>query len=184
MVFLHGLLGGLFYTWRQIDHDNSRGWDSNSDLVSTQDYSYCWPRDWFRYFRKPVIIPVFLAFDNLDFGPLKICSICREDKMDERGVRVLGVDFDTYLSQWGGSCPKESFKTSLKERGADIYQKLRDAGVGDRKVVFVGHSMGGLIIKQVSVALQYQLAGVLREGGCNWANYRNNKSQCVLTNAQ
>jgi len=120
VVFLHGLLGGLFYTWRQIDHDNSRGWDSNSDLVSTQDYSYCWPRDWFR-----------------------------EDKMDERGVRVLGVDFDTYLSQWGGSCPKESFKTSLKERGADIYQKLRDAGVGDRKVVFVGHSMGGLIIKQM-----------------------------------
>ena len=101
--------------------------------------------------------------------------------MDERGVRVLGVDFDTYLSQWGGSCPKESFKTSLKERGADIYQKLRDAGVGDRKVVFVGHSMGGLIIKQVSVAyLQYQLrSGPLRGGGWIGVNYRNNKSQCA-----
>ena len=90
--------------------------------------------------------------------------------MDERGVRVLGVDFDTYLSQWGGSCPKESFKTSLKERGADIYQKLRDAGVGDRKVVFVGHSMGGLIIKQVSVAyLQYQLRSRAVKGrGMQW----------------
>jgi len=124
VVFLHGLLGGLFYTWRQIDHDNSRGWGT-ADLVSSSDYSYCWPKDWFK-----------------------------EDKMDERGVRVIGVDFDTYLSQWGGSCPKESFKTSLKERGQDIYQKLRDCGVGDRKVVFVGHSMGGLIIKQMLVEAQ------------------------------
>ena len=78
VVFLHGLLGGLFYTWRQIDHDNSRGWDSNSDLVSTQDYSYCWPRDWFRYFRKPVIIPVFLAFDSLN--PPKLVQFAERTK--------------------------------------------------------------------------------------------------------
>ena len=69
VVFLHGLLGGLFYTWRQIDHDNSRGWGT-ADLISSPDYSYCWPKDWFK-----------------------------EDKMDQRGVRVIGVDFVTYLSQ-------------------------------------------------------------------------------------
>jgi len=120
VVFLHGLLGGVFYTWRQADPGNTRGWGT-SDLVSSQDYSYCWPRDWFK-----------------------------EDQMDQRGVRVIGVDFDTYLSQWGNSCPKESFKnTSLQERSSDIYAKLRGCGVGDRPVVFVGHSMGGLIIKQM-----------------------------------
>ena len=119
VVFLHGLLGGVFYTWRQADPNNSRGWGS-TDLVSSDDYSYCWPRDWFK-----------------------------EDQMDEKGVRVIGVDFDTYLSQWGNSCPKESFKTTLQDRSHDIYTKLRDCGVGDRPVVFVGHSMGGLIIKKM-----------------------------------
>ena len=45
VVFLHGLLGGAFYTWRQEDTGNTRGW-GKADLVSSEDYSYCWPRDW------------------------------------------------------------------------------------------------------------------------------------------
>jgi pimeloyl-ACP methyl ester carboxylesterase len=62
--------------------------------------------------------------------------------MRER-VRVIGVDFDTYLSQWGNTCPKESFKTSLSDRSDDILQKLKNSGIGQRPVIFVGHSMGG-----------------------------------------
>ena len=50
----------------------------------------------------------------------------KEDQMDEQGVRVIGVDFDTYLSQWGNSCPKESFKTTLKERSTEILSKLKE----------------------------------------------------------
>ena len=69
--------------------------------------------------------------------------------MDEQGVRVIGVDFDTYLSQWGNSCPKESFKRTLNERSREILEKLKESGVGKRPVVFVGHSMGGLIIKRM-----------------------------------
>ena len=45
VVFLHGLLGGAFYTWRQEDPGNTRGW-GRSDLVSSEEYSYCWPKDW------------------------------------------------------------------------------------------------------------------------------------------
>ena len=119
VVFLHGLLGGVFYSWRQSDPKNIRGWGT-TDLISSQDYSYCWPRDWMR-----------------------------DDGMDARGVRIIGVDFETYLSQWGNCCPKESFETSLQDRSLDIYSKLRGCGVGDRPVVFVGHSMGGLIIKKM-----------------------------------
>ena len=73
----------------------------------------------------------------------------KDDQMDEQGVRVIGVDFDTYLSQWGNSCPKESFKRTLNERSTEILAKLKDSGVGKRPVVFVGHSMGGLIIKRM-----------------------------------
>ena len=45
MVFLHGLLGGVFYTWRQHDKVKERSW-SSEDLVSEEKYSYCWPKDW------------------------------------------------------------------------------------------------------------------------------------------
>ena len=32
-------------------------------------------------------------------------------------MRVIGCDFDSYLSQWGGSCPTQSFEhQSLEER--------------------------------------------------------------------
>lgn len=121
IVFIHGLLGGVFYSWRQLDVKNERGWGT-ANLVSSEDYSYCWPRDW--------------------MGDL-------QDR-----VRVIGVDFDSYISQWGNSCPKESFKTSLKERSEDILEKLKASGVGKRPVVFVGHSMGGLIIKKMLTTAQ------------------------------
>ena len=44
VVFLHGLLGGVFYTWRQHDKVKERSWDDDN-LVSEDKYSYCWPKD-------------------------------------------------------------------------------------------------------------------------------------------
>ncbi len=131
VVFIHGLLGGVFYTWRQLDIDNSRGWESNGNLVSTDDYSYCWPCDWL----KDV-----------------------ESKNNDH-LRVYGVDFDTSISQWGnGDNNKENFnlETSLKDRSRDILDKLLSAGIGQngRSVIFVGHSMGGLIIKKMLIDAQ------------------------------
>ena len=73
----------------------------------------------------------------------------KEDQMDESGVRVIGVDFDTYLSSWGNTCSKESFKRTLNDRSTEILAKLKESGVGKRPVIFVGHSMGGLIIKRM-----------------------------------
>ena len=42
----------------------------------------------------------------------------------------------------------------LDERSEDILERLLVAGVGQRPVIFVGHSMGGLIIKKMLVAAQ------------------------------
>jgi len=117
VVFIHGLMGGVFYTWRQQDPSNER--EFTDEQVSEDSYSYCWPRDW-------------LAEDS-------------------NHVRVIGCDFDSYLSQWGGSCPTQDFKQNLEERSADMLKKLQEAGVGNRPVIFVGHSMGGLIIKKMLV---------------------------------
>ena len=45
VVLIHGLLGGVFYSWRQHDRVKERSW-SESKLISNKEYSYCWPRDW------------------------------------------------------------------------------------------------------------------------------------------
>jgi len=120
VVFVHGLMGGVFYTWRQQDKDNERELSDNQ--ISEDNYSYCWPRDWLAE--------------------------------DAGHVRVIGCDFDSYLSQWGGSCPTQSFTQTLEERSEDMMRKLRQAGVGNRPVIFVGHSMGGLIIKKMLTSAQ------------------------------
>jgi len=123
VVLIHGLLGGVFFTWRQHDKVKQRSW-SNLELVSEQNYSYCWPRDWLS-----------------------------DEGLDDR-VRVIGVDFDAYASQWGNSCPKESFSTSLVDRSKDLLDKLRQCGIGQRPVIFVGHSMGGLVAKKMLLQAQ------------------------------
>ncbi|XP_023343627.1 protein SERAC1, partial [Eurytemora carolleeae] len=96
IVFVHGLLGGVFYTWRQQDKDNIR--DFSAKQISEDDYSFCWPRDWL--------------------------------KSESDNVRLFGLD----------------------DRSAEILKRLREAGVGTRPVIFVGHSMGGLIIKKMLTA--------------------------------
>ena len=123
VVFIHGLLGGVFFTWRQHDKAKQRDW-SDLRLVGDQSYTYCWPRDWLS-----------------------------QDGLDDR-VRVIGVDFDSYISQWGNSCPEESFKNNLADRSKEILDKLRQCGVGQRPVIFVGHSMGGLVAKKIIIQAQ------------------------------
>ena len=61
---------------------------------------------------------------------------------------------DAYVSQWGNSCPNENFKTSLADRSKDLLDKLRQSGVGQRPVIFVGHSMGGLVAKKMILQAQ------------------------------
>jgi pimeloyl-ACP methyl ester carboxylesterase len=42
----------------------------------------------------------------------------------------------------------------LADRSKDILDKLRQCGVGKRPVIFVGHSMGGLVAKKMLVQAQ------------------------------
>lgn len=112
VLFVHGLLGAAFKTWRQRDRDGSK------DQAGTrEDYAECWPKSW-------------LAAD---------CP----------NLRVLSVEYDSHLSDWKAKCPAEDQRESLASRSRELLNKLKAAGVGERPVVWVAHSMGGLLVKKM-----------------------------------
>ena len=140
VVFIHGLLGGVFYTWRQQDTGNSH--ELSDDQVREDDYQleHNPNKKWRQYWRwwslgEPRWLLVLLASRLAGWRqqPCKLEHHHRHHhpqhphhqrqylfskyKLFILKVRVIGCDFDSYLSQWGGSCPTQSFEhQSLEER--------------------------------------------------------------------
>ncbi|XP_051172225.1 protein SERAC1 isoform X2 [Leptopilina boulardi] len=70
---------------------------------------------------------------------------------DVPSVRVIGINYDTNLSTWTPLCPIEGMRSTIKERSDEFIRKLVLAGVGKRPVVWICHSMGGLLAKKMLV---------------------------------
>ncbi|XP_053316833.1 protein SERAC1 [Spea bombifrons] len=113
ILFVHGLLGAAFKTWRQQDRDEQLGESAAQD----DDYTDCWPKAW-------------LAAD---------CP----------GVRIISVEYDTQLSEWRAKCPADSHRKTMAYRSSELLNKLKAAGVGKRPIIWVSHSMGGLLVKKM-----------------------------------
>ncbi|GAB0186815.1 protein SERAC1 [Grus japonensis] len=116
ILFVHGLLGAAFKTWRQQDID--RRLDEKTS-EGEEDYSQCWPKTW-------------------------LASDCP-------ALRIISVEYDTHLSDWKAKCPVEAYRKSIAYRSNELLNKLRAAGIGDRPLVWVSHSMGGLLVKKMLV---------------------------------
>ncbi|XP_006868541.1 PREDICTED: protein SERAC1 [Chrysochloris asiatica] len=114
VLFIHGLMGAAFRTWRQQDCEQVLMEKASED---EDRYTTCWPKTW-------------LARD---------CP----------ALRIISVEYDTSLSDWRARCPTE--RKSIAFRSNQLLQKLRAAGVGDRPLVWVSHSMGGLLVKKMLV---------------------------------
>ncbi|NXL88747.1 SRAC1 protein, partial [Alectura lathami] len=114
VLFVHGLLGAAFKTWRQQDQPLDK-----KASEAEEEYSQCWPKTW-------------------------LASDCP-------ALRIISVEYDTHLSDWKAKCPVEPHRTSIAYRSNELLEKLRAAGVGDRPLVWVSHSMGGLLVKQMLV---------------------------------
>nr|XP_017200939.1 protein SERAC1 isoform X3 [Oryctolagus cuniculus] len=114
VLFIHGLMGAAFKTWRQQDSERAV---SEEALEDEDRYTTCWPKTW-------------LARD---------CP----------ALRIISVEYDTSLSDWRARCPTE--RKSIAFRSTELLRKLRAAGVGDRPVIWVSHSMGGLLVKKMLV---------------------------------
>lgn len=68
---------------------------------------------------------------------------------DCRNVRIIGVNYNTSLSMWASICPSEKTKFTLDDHSDLLLEKFIQAGVGKKPIVWITHSMGGLIVKNM-----------------------------------
>lgn len=188
VVFLHGLLGGIFVTWRQRDVNNSAQLGAVDDNAPSEtDYLSTMidddrPQEFFKDLARDLNLREWRKLGQdfeviLDDCPRNTNScacgpyFCRGDDacmrndiesktrcwpkdwlpMDVPSLRVIGLNYDTSLSMWTPFCPIESTKSTIKERSEEFITKLTLANVGRRPLVWVGHSMGGLLVKKILV---------------------------------
>ncbi|XP_057973847.1 uncharacterized protein LOC131161870 isoform X1 [Malania oleifera] len=112
VVFVHGLRGGPYKTWRIAEDKSS----TKSGLVEKIDQEAgklgtFWPGEWL----------------SADFPE----------------ARLFTLKYKSNLTQWSGA------SLPLQEVSSMLLEKLVAAGIGNRPVVFVTHSMGGLVVKQM-----------------------------------
>ncbi|XP_008585241.1 PREDICTED: protein SERAC1 isoform X3 [Galeopterus variegatus] len=112
VLFIHGLMGAAFKTWRQQDSEQML---TEKALGDEDRYTTCWPKTW-------------------------LASDCP-------ALRIISVEYDTSLSDWRARCPME--RKSIAFRSNELLMKLRAAGVGDRPMIWISHSMGGLLVKKM-----------------------------------
>ena len=67
-------------------------------------------------------------------------------------VRVLGINYTTTLSQWSPKCPNQNTRAKMADRSIEYMQMLHKVGVGKRPIIWVTHSMGGLLVKNMLIS--------------------------------
>ncbi|CAG9823525.1 unnamed protein product [Phaedon cochleariae] len=187
VVFVHGLLGGVFYTWRQrnkqktavgiIGKNEKResvvpssclpAHDTNKSPVQflknlkeqieiediCKDYEIVWddiPTNTTPNAEGPYTCPG-INYKPHQHGCNSYTQCWPKDWLPEDccNLRIIGINYDTSLSMWAPICPAEKVKFTLEERSEDLLDKLLEAGLGNRPIVWVTHSMGGLIVKNI-----------------------------------
>ncbi|MED6107079.1 hypothetical protein PIB30_010800 [Stylosanthes scabra] len=112
VVFVHGLRGGPYKTWR-ISEDKSSTMHTLVEKIDEEagKLGTFWPSEW-------------LSSDFAD-------------------ARLFSLKYKSNLTQWSGA------SLPLQEVSSMLLEKLVAAGIGNRPVIFVTHSMGGLVVKQI-----------------------------------
>jgi len=73
----------------------------------------------------------------------------RDLQRNPKKCRILGIEYETAILFSQHQCPYDLETRTLQERAKTIGEKLLKAGVGERPVVFVCYSLGGLVVKQM-----------------------------------
>ncbi|KAI3382806.1 hypothetical protein SNEBB_005114 [Seison nebaliae] len=68
---------------------------------------------------------------------------------EEYKYRIIGANFETRLSDWNMKCSTEQKNRSIINRATIIEEELRRLDVGKRPIIWLCHSMGGIILKEI-----------------------------------
>ncbi|KAL0269577.1 UNVERIFIED_CONTAM: hypothetical protein PYX00_007265 [Menopon gallinae] len=186
VVFVHGLLGGLFITWRQrdlgevgpkspfsllgifTDETDRLRLETQVARHSNMDDNFIMDMDGKDtdeniHDNDLEIVMSDLPVDaNRNFcgGFYSIkegekCATSQPSRCwpkdwlaeDCPNIRIMGVNYETNISLWNPICPKLRSSRTLQDRSTGLLRALTKAGVGRRPIVWVSHSMGGLIVK-------------------------------------
>ncbi|KAJ8969533.1 hypothetical protein NQ314_001716 [Rhamnusium bicolor] len=187
VIFVHGLLGGVFYTWRQrsqapnvmsIIGKNKKKEIILSGIEDTNPPERKTTKEFFRELKDQIdfedICREFeIVWDDIPLktninaeGPYTCPGTTYDSKkndgslythcwpkdwlaVDCHNLRIIGINYETSLSMWAPICPSEKVKFTLEERSDELLGKLLGTGLGNKPIVWVTHSMGGLIVKNI-----------------------------------
>lgn len=127
IILVHGIQGGAELTWRQ--HDQQREKPLLTQEQRQKILSWQFESDIDNFYTS--CWPLDWLVPAIDVP-----------------VRVLAVDYEANWWHWGDSCPEEALGT-VASHSRKIAKSLEAAGVGERPVVWITHSMGGLIVKDM-----------------------------------
>ncbi|XP_060523949.1 protein SERAC1 isoform X2 [Cylas formicarius] len=169
VVFVHGLHGGLDRTWKQgtwrsDDKNNSFSTREQSSTIHELDsrvntQSSTLKRTLNHIYSK---IPrkISKKEDHTQFTSDIVESAkqyCEEYTncwpqdwlpLDCPDTRVIALNYTTDVL-WCPIWQKQKNRTNLVERSKEMIEELLKHGVGNRPIIWVGHSKGGLFIKQM-----------------------------------
>ena len=149
IVFVHGLGGSAFYTWRQ-------GGDRN------QKFKTCWPIDWLMEDLNFQCRLIFLDYQSI--RP-QMTSSTNQNPASSANHNSMPLTNQNPVSATNQGPPSwtnetdefhridgEKLETSIEFFARDFLEKLRKVPkFGQKPILFVCHSMGGLIVKQLLV---------------------------------
>ncbi|XP_073997793.1 protein SERAC1 isoform X3 [Rhodnius prolixus] len=193
VVLVHGLLGGIHYTWSQrqacpeaktffgittrnddifvkcamnnssigdipctlfdLDEEDTVGSDflhvlcdipvsqtGSCNLIEKDDFILSFDRN-------------EEAFKQLGKSPMCTTLCWPKDwlSQDCEKVRVIGLNYETKITDWLSWCPvkDKDRKSRLRNKSKELLSQLIECGIGEKPIVWISHSMGGILVKHM-----------------------------------
>jgi hypothetical protein len=174
VIFIHGLHGGIDRTWKQgrwrhdghkLKHQTPVRSQSTGNLyVPPRKHSL--KRNFSDIYSKNSQVKIarkhneicvtreegdWEVFDDVDVEEDGCYSNCwPQDWLpkDCPGARVIALNYTTDVL-WCPVWKKKRTRTDMVERSDEMIDELTKLGVGKQPIIWVGHSKGGLFIKQI-----------------------------------